>query len=431
MTASVPPIVRRAVIVSAVDPYPSDSGKSVVLAGFLRHLRARLGAPNVHYVHIGAEPIDDLAPFEGVVVHEAGGARGREKLAGLFVEAGLRRRSLQEAFLASPTVAARVQGMLAALDADLEIVDTVRLLQHVGPPGRGRRVLYLDDLFSVRYRRMLDVIASGVDVSGFDPLGQFARNVPGPLRGLTRRPASRKVLLQLESRRVARAEHAAARAAEVSLLLNDDEAADLRRETGGDVRVVPPWVPQRPAGEHVWDGRPEYVFMGLLSLPHNHDGLMWFLRYGMPELVSRRPDAKLHIIGRDGSAELLEAARGHGDRVVVHGYVPDLDEALMTRCALVNPLRFGSGVKIKTLDSLARGIPTVATAFGAEGITTSSVPGLRIVADAAEAGRALAELADPAVRQAESAGAREFYRARFADDVVMAAYDDVFGTSPA
>lgn len=422
---------RSAVIVSAVDPYPSDSGKSVVLAGFLRHLRTRLGADNVHYIHVG-DPIDDVAPFEGVRVHEAGRSTGREKATAVVGQAGVRRRSLQETFMWSPSVAARVQALLGVIAADLEIVDTVRMLQHVGPEpaaGQGRRrVLYLDDLFSVRYRRMLDSLASGAADSSFDPLGQFARHIPGPLQGLTRLPVTRNALLRLEAGRIERSERAAASEAEVSVLLNDHEADSLRAATGADVQVVPPWVPQRGTPQFTWDGTPEYVFAGLLSLPHNHDGLTWFLEHGMPVLLDLRPDARLHVVGRGASEGLLGATRRFGDRVVVHGFVPDLDEAMMTRCALVNTLRFGSGVKIKTIDALARGVPTVATDFGAEGITTTTVPGLAIVRDAAEAAQVLASWADPEERERQARGAREFYTSTFSDDVVMARYDEVFGT---
>lgn len=420
---------RRAVIVSAVNPYPADNGKSTVLAGFLRHLRTRMGPENVHYVHIG-RTIEDLAPFKGVRVHEAGRPTRLEKLAAMATEAGVHSRSLQETFMASKSVSERVQRLLAQIDADVEIVDTIRLLQHVGAqPVRGRRVLYLDDLFSVRYRRMLDTIEAGGAQSSFDPLGQFASNVPAPLRGLTRKPLSRNALLSLESRRVRRAEDAAAERSSMSLLLNDEEAAGLRERSGADVRVIPPWVRQRPAGQYVWDGRPEYVFIGLLTIPHNHDGLIWFLHEGMPELLKAQPDARLHIVGRDAPDSLLRSAAAFDDHVVVHGYVDDLDKAMMTRAAMVNPLRFGSGVKIKTLDALARGVPTVATRFGAEGIATHSEPGLVIVEDAAQAGQALAWLADPAVRERHADGARRLYRERFADDVVMQAYDAVFGTS--
>lgn len=421
---------RRVAIVSAVDPYPSDSGKSVVLAGFLRHLRARVGASNVHYIHMG-EPIDDLEPFEGVVVYEAGRPLPTERVRAVVLEAGARRRSLQETFMSSPSVGARVQELLASIDPDLQIIDTVRMLQHVGPePTRGRRVLYLDDLFSVRYRRMLDMLARGGAESSFDPLGQFAKNIPARMRGLTRQPLTRKALLRLEANRIERAEHTAARRAEVSVLLNDAEGAQLRTATGADVRVVPPWVPQRPTADHGWDGRPEFVFAGLLSLPHNHDGLMWFLREGLPVLLQQRPDARLHVVGRGASTVLTDAAAAYGDRVVVHGFVPDLDEAMMSRAALINTLRFGSGVKIKTLDALARGVPIVATEFGAEGITATSRPGLTIVSDAAEAGRVLAGLCDPAERQRHSEGARAFYQEKFSQEAVMAAYDGVFGTSP-
>lgn len=425
-----PGAVRTAVIISAVDPYPPDSGKSVVIAGLLRHLRDRLGAEKVHYVHVGNAPVARPADFRGVVVHEVGGPRRTEQLKALVAGVGLRKWSLQEAFLSSATVEARVHHTLRTIDADLEIVDTVRMTQHVaGVRPRRRRVLYLDDLFSVRYRRMLDVIARGGQDS-FDPLGQFSVNIPHVLRGLTRQPLTRRLLLTFESRRVARSERIAACDYGISLLLNDDEAAQLARETGADVRVIAPSIEQRPVPEVGWDGTPEFAFIGLLSMAHNHDGLTWFLDEGMPELLARRPDARLHVIGRGASEELRASIARYGDSVVLHGYVDDLDEAMMTRCALVNPLRFGSGVKIKTLDALARRVPVVATSFGSEGIVSSTCPGVRVVADAAEAGRVLAELADPAVREAEAAGAEALYASRFAPDVVSARYDEVFGTVP-
>ena len=64
---------------------------------------------------------------------------------------------------------------------DIEVYDTLRLGQHAPASPRGRRrVLYLDDLFSVRYDRMLAVDERGdVDIN---PLGEFAANVPAPLR---------------------------------------------------------------------------------------------------------------------------------------------------------------------------------------------------------------------------------------------------------
>lgn len=424
--------VTSVAVVSAVAPYPPDSGKAMVIAGFLRHLRSRLPAEDIHYLHVGA-PLRRTAEFEGVQVHEMGRPSRTDQLVGLVRGVLLRRQSLQEAFLGSPRVAATVQQTLVDLDPDLEIIDTVRMEQHVaGRRFRGRRVLYLDDLFSVRYTRMLEVLRDKRIDTDFDPLGQFSHNVPSRLHWLTRAPLTREALLRFERGRVARSERRAARANPTSVLLNAEEARHLRAETGAAVVAVPPSIPGLDETSHQpdrWDGRPEFAFVGLLSLAHNHDGLGWFLREGMDELLALQPDARLHVIGRDADESLLADAARHGDRVVAHGFVPDLDEALSRMCALVNPLRFGSGIKIKTLDGLARGLPVVSTPVAAEGIATQSRPGLTVVPDAVEAARALAALVDPAVRSREAQGAHALYAERYADPVVAAAYDEVFGTA--
>ena len=146
----------------------------------------------------------------------------------------------------------------------------------------------------------------------------------------------------------------------------------------------------------------------MLSIAHNDDGLSWFLRDGMPELLRLHPDAVLHVIGRGASPQVVALAEEHGDSVRLHGYVEDLDALVGSCCAMVNVLRFGSGVKIKVLDALARGLPVVTTEVGAEGIGESS-PGLVVTGSAAEAGRELARLTDPAARVAASRDAARIH----------------------
>ena len=419
--------VRSVVLLSAATPYPRDSGKSVVLAGFLDHFRRRLPETRIHYLHVG-RPLADSAEFGDVVVHELGRRRRRELVANLLLGVPFRGLSLQEAFTASRSVQARLHAVLATLDADLEIVDTIRMSQLTEDiPHRGRRVLYLDDLFSERYRRMLAVLDDDDAGAQFDPLGQFTAHVPGPLGGLTRRRHFRRALLYLEQWLVARREVRAVQRVELSLLLNRSEVATLRERSGAAVMAIPPLVAPPGRRETPWSGRPDFCFVGMLSIAHNDDGLSWFLRDGMPELLRLHPDAVLHVIGRGASPQVVELAQTHGEHVRLHGYVGDLDALLGSCCAMVNVLRFGSGVKIKVLDALARGLPVVTTDVGAEGIGESS-PGLVIAGSAAEAGRELARLAGPDARAVAAGDAARIYAERFAPQVAHAAYDAAFGT---
>ncbi len=57
---------------------------------------------------------------------------------------------------------------------------------------------------------------------------------------------------------------------------------------------------------------------------------------------------------------------GHA-RVSLHCNVPDL-VPLFEQCAIfVNPMRFGAGVKLKTVEAALRGLPLLSTTTGAKG----------------------------------------------------------------
>ena len=66
------------------------------------------------------------------------------------------------------------------------------------------------------------------------------------------------------------------------------------------------------------------------------------------------------------------------------GWVPDIDPFVQASRMLVVPMRAGSGMRVKILDAMARGLPVVSTSVGCEGIAV--VPGEHLlVADTAEA----------------------------------------------
>jgi glycosyltransferase involved in cell wall biosynthesis len=54
------------------------------------------------------------------------------------------------------------------------------------------------------------------------------------------------------------------------------------------------------------------------------------------------------------------------------GFVDDLDIYFQKSKVFISPLRFGSGIKVKVMNALYRGIPTVTTSVGAEGLAVKS-----------------------------------------------------------
>jgi len=112
---------------------------------------------------------------------------------------------------------------------------------------------------------------------------------------------------------------------------------------------------------------------------------------------------------------------------VFEGFVDDLDEVLARATAMVNILRFGTGVKIKILEALGRGVPVVCSTVGAEGVRSGEGTGLLVADDPDGQVEALLHLTDPAVNVATSEEALAHFTERYARKAAFAAYDAALG----
>jgi len=109
------------------------------------------------------------------------------------------------------------------------------------------------------------------------------------------------------------------------------------------------------------------VYVGTLTWEANVEGLIWFVEGCWEDLKKEFPELKLYIIGKKPDQRLITLSEEY-DGIVVTGFVEDL-ETYFTKCKVnVIPLRFGSGMKVKTINGLCRGIPMVTTTIGAEGL---------------------------------------------------------------
>lgn len=108
-------------------------------------------------------------------------------------------------------------------------------------------------------------------------------------------------------------------------------------------------------------------YAGTLSWLPNSDGLKWFLTQCWKRVRKEVNDASMVICGAGADRELQNLI-GKSPGVRYKGFVDDLDAEMRSCRVAIVPLRFGSGMKIKTFDALYRGLPLVTTSIGAEGI---------------------------------------------------------------
>jgi glycosyltransferase involved in cell wall biosynthesis len=108
-------------------------------------------------------------------------------------------------------------------------------------------------------------------------------------------------------------------------------------------------------------------YVGYLAWEPNVIGLEWFLKEVWPVLKQRYPKLSLDIVGKNADKRLNKAVQASKD-VSLLGYVEDLEHVYRDCRIAIAPLLFGSGIKVKVISALARGLPLVTTSIGAEGL---------------------------------------------------------------
>jgi hypothetical protein len=137
----------------------------------------------------------------------------------------------------------------------------------------------------------------------------------------------------------------------------------------------------------------------------NIDGLRRFLTNVWPPIRQACDQAHLHVCGYIYRAFLGESF----ERVIFRGHEEDIETQYAAAAVVINPCWIGTGLKIKTVDAIARGKPLVTTTKGVEGLA----PGVEkacMISDALDAfARSVIHLASSSSAQNELSRAAEDY----------------------
>jgi glycosyltransferase involved in cell wall biosynthesis len=127
---------------------------------------------------------------------------------------------------------------------------------------------------------------------------------------------------------------------------------------GVDLAVFP-YRSKDPGGRTV-------VFVGAMDYIANVDTARYLAVEILPRLRQRYNDATLLLVGGKPTAEVKALAQHPG--VTVTGRVPAVVAYLHRATVCVIPMRIGFGIKNKTLEAMAAGVPVVASDRGLEGL---------------------------------------------------------------
>ncbi|RKX47567.1 MAG: hypothetical protein DRP64_00610 [Verrucomicrobia bacterium] len=135
------------------------------------------------------------------------------------------------------------------------------------------------------------------------------------------------------------------------------------------VSVIPPGIDfdYLTAGKTEKKGPPIVMMCGYFADKSNHDAALWFAHEVWPVIATSHPDLQLHLVGVGVDREIEHLAKTD-KRIVVVGVVDDLRPYREQATIFINPMRLGSGLRIKVLEAMASGLPVVSSSLGVAGI---------------------------------------------------------------
>ena len=111
----------------------------------------------------------------------------------------------------------------------------------------------------------------------------------------------------------------------------------------------------------------DVLFIGSLFMANNREAVDWYHSQVHPLLLDL-PAYRLLVVGNANGADpaWLEQVAATA-KVELHCSVPELDPFYERAAVFINPMRHGTSIKMKTIESLRNGLPVVSTPVGVMG----------------------------------------------------------------
>jgi len=234
-------------------------------------------------------------------------------------------------------------------------------------------------------------LAPGVPVV-YDAEALFHRRLERQMAYVLDAPTALRVAQ--DAARLAGVERGIAQEADFVVAISEEEASFFREHSPmpRNVAVHPPFFAGvTPARDGLTSRRDVGFVAGWSAGPEspNADAVDWFARKILPKVRARQPGVRLRVTGADPPANVRRLVTPAIEFV---GQVANLAEFYATLRVVVVPVRYGSGVKLKTVEAVQYGVPTVATTVGAEGIPFDDRGAVVVADDPDRFARAVAAL---------------------------------------
>lgn len=336
-------------------PYPIDDGRSLTLKQYMDILSKHF---QVAIVSLKGKKDSNNQPKYLQFVKKISYPSFIEKMKNVLCLSLFRGYPLQVSGVYSKKSQRIFNQIVEEYQPDIIICDMIRTSRYLRKCkyDKAMRILDMDDMLSKRYINSLKTKE--------DPLGQFKDMLPSFFLKFISIFHLNKFILKFEAKRMKKSEIKEVKYYDKVILVSPSETKRLNELTNTNKVVTWP-VCIDSIGEEtsVEFNKNQIAFLGNLDVSQNQSTLKYICENILPLLEN---NYYILVIGKcsETSKELFKDY----SRLQFTGYVVDIKEYLQKSFCLLAPIQYGSGIKIKILQSMGFSLPVITSLIGVEGL---------------------------------------------------------------
>ncbi len=301
--------------------------------------------------------------------------------------AGRGRWSFQSSLYYSNYNQKRIEKLILRLKPHAVMMDLDRLSRYYASLRNfgGLKTIFMEDALSKRYMRQLRAVRNDSGIGG-----RYERFLPGWINRIMNHRSLKEFILKAESRRLMTEELEAANNYDALIYVNRSETEDMNKRSGrNNAYTVTMGADCDYFGEEIEVKKVPGTlsFVGNMTVAANADSVRMIMDEIMP-LIPSRP--VIHLIGEAPEA-LREEYRGN-TQCVFEGMVDDIRRYVRSTMVVLSPVAYGTGVKTKTIEGMAMGMPVVTNFLGIDGLSAEAGKDLLMSDDFGEMAHMVEEL---------------------------------------
>ena len=276
----------------------------------------------------------------------------------------LKKWPIQTSLMYSRKANKEISEIVKMVSPNVIICDMIRTAPYVVNLGQSvKKVLDIDDLLSKRYWRQ-----SELDNLDDTVIGQMREKIPSLILRFISKHNIMKNLLVKEAKLMERYELSETKNFDEVFFCSPQDTKEFNAKSEKKAKFVHVAVNVEnfsTAWETEYDEN-TIGYVGNIDIAANKDSVRYLINNIMPEIRKKNDHIRLLVIGKCSEENYKELCIEDG--IEFTKYVDDIKEYAKKCLAIVAPIQYGSGIKIKIIESMAMKIPVITNNLGVEGL---------------------------------------------------------------